>query len=274
MQAASTLLRLMAFKGVDRKCLAEDVVEDIVLAVMWQVTRHVNPALDPSTFKMKECSTSAAASNPGFGSSSATSLSVTPPALVAPLLNALPSTLSLLESLVLFVNSVPLGDSQLLTISHTLMETLTLSPVNANAQVTSLLSSLHLTAISTLRAIFQQYPRHRTVMLEDLFPVMLRLPTARKQLRTYPVDTYSLVAGEDDDDKDQQMFEEEEDIKTQNVDAKASHIQMVTALVLFMVQGAATNPKLAAGGLNPCAVVIDFFVSQLLSRTNKKSLER
>lgn len=48
---------------------------------------------------------------------------------------------------------------------------------------------------------------------------------------------------------------------------------MVTALVLFMVQGAATNPKLAAGGLNPCAVVIDFFVSQLLSRTNKKSLE-
>ena len=218
MQAASSLLRLMAFKGVDRKCLAEDVVEDIVQAVKWQVTRHVNPALDPSTFKMKEGSTSAAAaatttaSNPtsASGSGSATSLSVTPPALVTPLLNALPSTLSLLESLILFVNSVPLGDSQLLTISHTLMETLTLCPVNANAQVTSLLSSLHLTAISALRAIFQQYPRHRTVMLEDLFPVMLRLPTARKQLRTYPVDTYSLVAGEDDDDKDQQMFEEEE----------------------------------------------------------------
>ncbi|GMH57531.1 hypothetical protein TL16_g02407, partial [Triparma laevis f. inornata] len=275
-QAASSMLSLMAFKGVDRRCLSEDIIENIILAVKHHVSKHVNPALDPTSFKMKE-STDKTNSAPTTANADATLTSTsstitTPAPLIPELLKTIPHILSFLESLRALVLSVPLGDSQLLTISHTLMETLTLSPpAQCPRNTLSLLSSLHLIALSTLRGIFQQYPRHRTIMLEDIFPMMLRLPSSRKHLRTYPVDTYSILnVVEDDEDG---IFEEDDSEKATNVDAKASHIQMVSALTLFMVQSAATNPSQPTGGLSSPNTLIDYFVNQLLSRTNKKSLE-
>ncbi|GMH83028.1 hypothetical protein TrVE_jg528 [Triparma verrucosa] len=282
-QAASSLLSLMAFKGVDRRCLSEDIIENVILAVKWHVSKHVNPVLDPTVFKMKESADKTATANNNNTDTTTnntetnhtdtdTSSTITTPAPLLPeLLKSIPQILGFLESLRAFVERVPLGDSQLLTISNMLMETLTLSPpAHCPRDTLSLLSSLHLIALSTLRGIFQQYPRHRTIMLEDMFPMMLRLPSSRKHLRTYPVDTYSILnVVEDDEDG---IFEEEEE-KTQNVDAKASHIQMVSALTLFMIQSAATNPSQPTGGLSQPNVLVDYFVNQLLSRTNKKSLE-
>ena len=165
-----------------------------------------------------------------------------------------------------------------------MLQTLHLVPAATAPKATPLLHSLHLATLDILSTVFQLYPRHRTIILEDLFSVMLKLPNNKKTLRTYQVDTYEVTSKADvdpdearEEDDAAAIFEDDDNgtTSTINIDSQSSHIQMVTAAVLFMVQSCVTNPQASTSlsGIHHPTTMSDFFVTQLLNRTSKVSSE-
>uniref|UniRef100_A0A6B2KW35 Sister chromatid cohesion protein n=1 Tax=Arcella intermedia TaxID=1963864 RepID=A0A6B2KW35_9EUKA len=73
--------------------------------------------------------------------------------------------------------------------------------------------STQLSALNVIRAIFSRYPKHRGMILDDLFNDLIKLPTSKRDLRNY-----------------------------QLVDQKKS-IQMVSALLMHCIQCSAGIPK-------------------------------
>jgi len=247
------------------------------------INSHVIPSIDPTTFKIKTAnkSTTSALAAP----SSTSSILHTPLPLIHYLQQTVPATLTFLESFNTFLKQVPISDPQLLTISHTILQTFHLTATTTAPKASSLLHSLHISTLDIIRTVFQQYPRHRIIILEDLFSVMLKLPNNKKTLRTYQVDTYEVTSKTDVDPDEMQeednaaaIFEDDEagPSSTINVDSQTSHIQMVTAAVLFMVQGCVTNPQASTSlsGIHHPTTMSEFFVTQLLQRTSKKQVRQ
>ncbi|XP_051539600.1 nipped-B-like protein B isoform X2 [Myxocyprinus asiaticus] len=72
-------------------------------------------------------------------------------------------------------------------------------------------SELQLCAINLVTAVFSRYEKHRQLILEEIFTSLARLPTSKRNLRNYR-------------------------LNSSDVDGEPMYIQMVTALVLQLIQ--------------------------------------
>ena len=91
----------------------------------------------------------------------------------------------LMERVELLVRTVQLEDQQLMSICSAVLSTMALEPAPAPQGNAALAHVVQIASISLVTAIFRRYPRHRTIIVEDLFPLMLQLPTSKKTMRTY-----------------------------------------------------------------------------------------
>lgn len=103
------------------------------------------------------------------------------------------------------------------------------------ADTTSLASIVQVSSMDLLVSIFRRYPRHRSIIIEDLFPLMLKLPTSKRSLRTFLVKKrggYRAITGPS--------------VKAEATAATGSgeseYIQPICALVLLFVQSCVTMP--------------------------------
>lgn len=176
------------------------------------------------------------------------------------------------------VHDVPLDSQQILFLANSCLTALEID-CNATSPDKAVPPGLQLqlSAMSLVTAVFTKYPMHRETILEDLFPLMLRLPTGKRSLRAYAVRYASVQAPLALSSFNAQLVG-----PLLSNGAEPHFIQMITALVMSMVQSCVTRPyyqpvenadppsnKLISG-LTASHAIADCFFGQLLKRCNRK----
>jgi len=212
----------------------------------------------------------------------------------------------LMERIDLLIQAIPLDDQPLLSICSTALSSLTIifpiasSSSSSSQAAASLTNVIQMASLALVTTVFRQYARHRIVILEDLFPLFLKLPTSKKSLRTFPVSGNSFGMG----------GRRESQYGSLSVSSSASsckrrrsvpvmgqtNIQVMSALIILLVQSCVTMPlpkgdeekrsessspptrnegalPNLTSGLVDCESVCQFFTAQLIQRCSKKGEE-
>ncbi|KAL7555019.1 hypothetical protein ACHAWF_018600 [Thalassiosira exigua] len=214
LEAAGILLALMASPGVDRRAVEDDAIEACVDLIRNHLKRHVVPSLgnaghllaaaaagrgdEEEDVDMDDVDYDADGTTPkpkrpraSLGRSSASKSSSLAKALrtvYAPLLSTIGTLSSVLERASTFVLNNECDDRLLLALTSAALSSLTIDPSPAvRADAPSLAGTVRASSMELVVAAFGRYARHRPVIVEDLFPLMLQLPTGKRSLRTHPV---------------------------------------------------------------------------------------
>jgi hypothetical protein len=156
-------------------------------------------------------------------------------------------------------------DRLILALSSTALATL---PLQCEPADLPRLQTLHQHSLNILQSLFGSYEEHRYSILDDVFGVMLKLPTAKRHLRTFPLNSFSRTV----------------DAAVSSVYASegVGSIQTVSALILLLVQSTVTadpsgpdavqSPGAAPshGHLRKAYSAVAYFVKQLLHRCQRK----
>jgi cohesin loading factor subunit SCC2 len=213
--------------------------------------------------------------------------------------------LLLMERLEQLIRAVSLDDQQILILTSGSLVALEIdscgtattasnsSNHNSNKN-TPPASQLQLASIALVTAAFAKYPMHRETILEDLFPLLLRLPTGKRSLRGFRVRYASAPSPRGLQHLNSTLLGG----LLPNASSDQPHcVQMTTAMVLALVQSCVTRPMYMdtsgtspgnndqtmngdgtdqggtmrlASGLGSCQAVCDSFVTQLLKRCARK----
>ena len=192
--------------------------------------------------------------------------------------------LVLMERLESLVQSLPLEDQLILILTNGCLPAFEID-CPASTKATPPGQQLQLAAIAILTAAFRKYPMQRDIVLEDVFPLMLNLPSGKRSLRIFPV-RYSSAASPE---KLQALNSELVAPLLGTTTTSPHYIQMMTALILSLVQACVVRPSYQQvdqdnedgqntnnvgggalqSGLGSCQAVADAFVTQLLQRCTR-----
>ena len=295
LEAANILLAIMATPGVDRRVVEDDTLEACVTLIKNHIQKHLIPALSNTG----HVGVSMSASNDGTEETeeqtpaSKKSRSVSPnrgvvakslKAVYSPILSTVGQFGTMIERVDAFVASNEMDDSLLFTLSGAALSTLTIdaSPL-VRADAASLASIIQVSSIDLIAAIFRRYPRHRSIIIEDVFPLMLKLPSSKRSLRTFLVKKSAASGTTGDVVKGP---------PSSNVDDH-DYIQPICALTLLLIQSCVVMPsqpedeQMEGGeesndswalkddhsGLQGCVAVCNQFTSQMVQRCSRKGEE-
>ena len=310
LESANILLAIMASPGVDRRAVEDDTIEACVNLIKNHIQKHVTPSLSNTGHVGMPTATLSGSNSgeEGDGDSKKSpkrkrAKTVSPnrgtvakslKAVYTPILSTIGTFGTILERSEAFINANEMDDRLLFTLSAVALSSLTIDPSPiVRADVGSLASIVQVSAMNLIAAIFSRYPRHRSIIIEDLFPLMLKLPTSKKSLRTYLVKKSARSAS----------------LPTTcvSVDGDHDYIQPISALTLLLIQSCVVMPtqtdddameeeddadaydeddeenddkeaKLVAkandiSGLDGCVSVCNQFTSQMLQRCARKGEE-
>jgi len=297
LEASNILLSIMASPGVDRRVVEDDTLEACVTLMKNHIQKHLIPAL--SNTGHVGVSMSTISDNGSCGGEaertpkSKKSRSVSPnrgvvakslKAVYSPILSTVGQFGTMIERADVFVARNEMDDSLLFTLSGAALSTLTIdaSPL-VRADAVSLASIIQVSSMDLIAAIFRRYPRHRSIIIEDVFPLMLKLPTSKKSLRTFLVKKSAASSS---------TSEVAKGPPTSNV-ADHDYIQPICALTLLLIQSCVVMPsqdddeqmegaedsndswalKDDHSGLQGCVAVCNQFTSQMLQRCARKGEE-
>ena len=231
LDASLGLLGLIVAEGVDKKLLVEEYIENCILLCKHILQRSIFPVLDPSCdaaavharrkgssadgkgpelLKGNDSGTEKSKTKGKHGSKSKKKNSDKNIQMMKQLSRLRSRICELLERLEELVTVVKLEDKMILQLSAT---NLSLFFVDNGIVpgAAPIFEALQLSGLQVMQAIFAQYPQHRSVILEDLFGLLVKLPNNKRSLRSY---------------------------RTQ----ADQHIQMVSALVMLLVQSSVVEP--------------------------------
>lgn len=252
LESASILLAIMACPGVDRRAVEDDAIEACVSLIKSHLQKHVAPALSNTGHLIAMPSSSTANSGgggdddeedfaePGPKKKRAKTSSPTRGALAkslravyGPVLSTVGTLGTILERAEAFVGTNEMDDRLLFTLSASALSSLTIDPSTAvRADAGSLASIVQVSSMDLVAAIFARYPRHRSIIVEDLFPLMLKLPTSKRSLRTYLVKKCGGGAGRPSSSS----------AASPPVAGEHDYIQPICALTLQLVQSCVVMP--------------------------------
>eukprot|EP00980_Cylindrotheca_fusiformis_P014093 scaffold3702_cov126-Cylindrotheca_fusiformis.AAC.5 len=177
-------------------------------------------------------------------------------------------TIAVMERLDALVQKIPLDDQELLLIVSGALTTLELLD-NVVVSKRQQVHLLQVSAINLVTSIFRLHSRLRQIILEDLFPLMRKLPTSKRSLRTYPIRGSSVLYPSGLLDLSQSIVSATTTTTT-TLDP-AQNIQTMTVLIISLIQSAVARPTTEMpSGLAHSQAISDFFVQQLLQRCAKK----
>jgi cohesin loading factor subunit SCC2 len=296
LEAAAILLFVINSPGIDRSVINEDAIEASIVFFRHHLAKNILPALNqvghitnaggtaenradasrtPSTSAKKRRRSSAA-------NGEHASVLRDMKKIYKPVYSTIGLTVQILERLEALVQKVPLDDQPLLNISSGAFISLELDPALQSDM--AIAHQIHEASIGVVTAIFRKYSRHRQIIIEDLFPVMLKLPAYKKSMRTYPIQSSSIVYPTGLKTLSQSL--------APGVEVGA--IQTISAMILSLVQSSVVRPELQSeqqqqdqeeqedervpapkrfeivSGLRNSQSVSDLFVAHLLGRCSKK----
>ncbi|XP_063406097.1 nipped-B-like protein A isoform X2 [Mytilus trossulus] len=193
MDAALTATYIMSAKSMPKQVYIEDVIERILLFGKFQLLNSIYPEFDPvyRIDKKKDAYTSSKAKRARAGQVKHKS-SITLYNKMAEMISNLSEILEIQE----------LTDTTILQVS-----TLGVGPFFVEN-----ISEIQLNAMKLVTTVFSRYEKHRQLILEDIFASLARLPSSKRNLRNYRLNS-------------------------------EESIQMVTALALQLIQSVVTLPQ-------------------------------
>jgi cohesin loading factor subunit SCC2 len=274
----------MASPGIDRQVVNEEAIEACIVLMRFHISRHILPSVNQLPFPgLSDKPTTTTTTTPTTSakkrrrSSSSNSNTSTIFKKVYPyVLETVGATVLLLERFDGLLQQVPLDDQELILIASGALQTLECDPSNA---AISLCQQLHIATVTLLTRIFRNNPRLRPIILEDLFPLLIKVPTSKKTMHLWPLhqnhqhDTILHPSG---------LF------ASSNRQQRAPQtIQTVSALIMNLVQSCVVRPSTTtstnidtstdtppappySSGLLHCQAACDLFLRNLLQRCRKK----
>ena len=282
LEAAAILLFIITSPGIDGRVVNEDAIEASIVLFRHHLAKNILPAMN-QTGHITSASIQEVTPSKKRRRSSTSGGEAILKKVYKQVFSTVGFTVLVMERLDTLVQKVPLDDQQLLTISSGALVSLELDPANESG--IKMTHQLHVSTIGTVTSIFRKYPRHRQIIVEDLFPILLKMPTHKKSMRTYPIQcssvlypsgllalSKSLVPGENNHHPNQQLV-----------------VQTISVVILSFVQscvvrpnlemeeeapqrttdGSSVAPKLRSG-LRDCQGICEMFVHLLLQRCSKK----
>lgn len=163
-------------------------------------------------------------------------LSKTMKAVYIPILSTTGLFIAFLERSDAFVVANEMDDRLLFTLSAAALSTLSIDASSlVRADTTSLTSIIQASSLNLVVSIFRRYPRHRSIIIEDLFPLMLKLPTSKRSMRTFLV---KRCRGSQAND----AASAKADTISSICVGDTGYIQPICALILLFVQACVTMP--------------------------------
>lgn len=295
LEAATILLAIMMSPGVDRRVVSEDSIEGCMALLRQHLSKNVTPSLtNTGHLHSRSCAGDKLTPTPKkrrreSGAAKEQDLQKQLKKIYKHCIATIPLLLSLFERFDNLVAAISLDDQPILTLCSTALTVFTIEPTSSVNDEGSYCHLLQISSIGLVTAIFHKYPRHRHVIVEDLFPIMLNLPTTKKWMRSFPL---PLVAGEAAHGPTSPASRRLSFADDQN------SVQSFTILILSLVQTCvvmprfetseefqeATAARVAQGqqprsspelksGLGNCHATSDMIVGNLLQRCRKKGEE-
>ena len=245
LESANILLSIMSSPGIDRRAVEDDAIEACVNLIKNHLQKNITPTLSNTGHLGVNIKTSAESDgedDDDDGNAKKKRRSVSPQrgvvakslkAVYAPILSTVGSFGTILERAEAYIIANEMDDSLLFTLSATALSSLTIDASTVvRADTGSLASIVQVSALNLCAAMCTRYPRHRSILIEDLFPLMLKLPTSKKMLRNYLI---------------KRNADTSVDIKpppgSQGVAGDHAYIQPITALTLLLIQSCVVMPQ-------------------------------
>ena len=307
LEAAAILLFIVTSPGVETRVVSEDAIEASFMLLRHHLTKNIIPALSNSGHLLASQAEDAEKgiasprnnkrkrkSSGGEGNAVVRELKK----VYKPILNMMSHHITLMERIENAVQTIYLDDQQILALTSGAMKALEIESTPSSQNPAN---RLQYATISLVTAAFRKFPMHRASIVEDLFPLMLQLPTAKKSMRAYHVRYNSCPSPESTRELNTELF-----ASTLTNGALPHSIQMITAMVLAFVQCCVVRPTVSdpqanndgddahdgdyndngmnnggapqkkkyqnrlASGLQGCQAVADAFANQLLMRCSRK----
>lgn len=184
----------MSTPDMDRRLVSEDCIESCILLLRYHLTKNVTPMLTNTghlpMLEHSKHSTSNETTTPTPKKRRRSSGAAVNQGILKELKEvyklitaSIPLLIQLFEAMEKLIYAVQMDDQPLLTLSSAAMSVFGIDPYQGNDQC----HLLHITSIGLVTAISRRHPKHRTILTEDLFPVLLQLPSSKKSQRTFPV---------------------------------------------------------------------------------------
>lgn len=293
LEAAAIILFIVNSPGIDRRAVSEDAIEASITLMRHHLSKHLVPALNQTGhFTVAQAKTTKQDISESPNKKRRRSVGVGSPASSVAakdlkkvhkhITGTINLQLVLMDRLENLLQSLPLDDQQVLLLTNGTLPAFEIdcSATQAGGKDVPPTRQLQTASIAVLTVAFRKYHMHRGIILEDLFPIMLHLPTGKRSLRAFPVRYSSSPSSS------------LEALNAKLVGPLLSNgmqphfIQMMTSLVLSLVQACVVRPtnvltnssnegeeqqtvgKLQSG-LRSCQGVADSFVTELLKRCNR-----
>eukprot|EP00934_Nitzschia_sp_Nitz4_P001911 Nitzschia sp. Nitz4//scaffold222_size33694//5413//10644//NITZ4_007861-RA/size33694-augustus-gene-0.23-mRNA-1//-1//CDS//3329542588//1911//frame0 len=275
LESATILLFVVTSPGIDRTVINADAMEAAIVLLRHHFSKNILPAMNQVT--LSDAATGAAAASSIMASPKKRRRSGDPKPmkkLFKTILSTMGWTVLLFERVEVLVQKIPLDDQPLLIIASSSLQTLQLDPTQASEL--KFAHQCHAAAVGVLTALVRRYARLRTLILEDIFPILLKLPTYKRSMRTWPVHSSSVLFPSGVKRLSQACSGLEQ----------TQYIQPFSALLVALVQSAVVRPVFQPpqdqdvdsqpqkptvnSGLRECQAFTDSFVAQLLQRCSKK----
>ena len=194
-EASLTVLNIMTAKKMSKRVYIDDVIDRVALFLRFQLSNTIYPSFDPIYREISKSKTGYVGSMKKKRSYAHTVRDKN----ILGLYNKVTEMTSMLAEL---VKVQLLTDTSILHIS-----TLGVAPFFVEA-----IPELQLAALKLVTNVFSKYEKHRKLLLDDILASIARLPSSKRSLRTYRLNS-------------------------------ECHIQMLTALVLQLIQCVVVLPK-------------------------------
>lgn len=243
LEAAAILLFVLASPGMDRRVISEDVIVSSITLMRTNLYKNISPAISNSGHMMmlgKSDTTtpqdlSASANKKRRRSSGGEADGGVLRELqkvYRHIVGLVGMQVVLTERITRLIQSVPLDDQALLTLTSGALYALELE--SALLASSAAVHNIQTAAVDMITAVFKKYPRHRDVILEDIFPIMLRIPSSRKALKAFPI-RYSSAAFQP---LSRSMLSQPSSTADKSVD----YIQALSVLILSLIQSCVVRP--------------------------------
>ena len=290
LEAATVLLSIMTYPEIDRRVISEDSILACVALFRQHLCKNVLPALSGQLLKksrdgmrpkkrqkstdgkppqsVSNVTTIVQGSNFQETESAINRINT----LISSTVGNLTVIMELIEAL---IRTVSIDDQPLLSITSAALTSLATEPATSPQTNSSSCHLIQISAVTLVCAVFRRYPRHRRIIIEDLFPLMLKLPTSKRSMRTL-----LLMQKRVDNSTGNNSSSSKPASKSPKSE---SYIQVITHLILTLCQSCVIMPtqkdsgedisstsRQLESGLAECQIVCDFFVSQLMQRCVRK----
>ena len=296
LEAARTILYIMTSYGIDRRVVKEDAIVASIVLMRHNIAKNILPAINDCGHITTGMSKSQLQFSPvptkkrrrrssvGDGSSDSDTTLRDMKKCYKSVFKLIGYTVLLMERIDTLIQRTPLDDQHIMTCSAGALVSLELDP-STDAAV-QLSHQLHVATISLVTSIFRMYSKLRTLIVEDLFALMLKMPSGKRGMRTFPIQSSNVM-------NPQKACEFSKSLwmgATGSSSPPSSNIQPISIIVMNLVQSSVIRPSFESmehdnsedannqvntqprliSGLRACQAVSDFFVNHLLRRCSRK----